>query len=242
MASPLQNTVAWTTRGHRVPVRGFTLIEMFVVLSIVAVMASLLLMGFGRAMQLSKMAKSTSNLRAIATSINLYVSDSQGRYPYLCDNSASGDYTGTSYQGNYWSDLIRPYLPPNQSYVNYSGQKFNQSPTLIDPFMKNGQHHTICDYGGSTEVFRFPWLNAAMRAATVSRASQVVMVVTAGTSLRATWYLDVSSYVNSYANKTNDVNDRGTGEILCVFIDGHTEAIPTAEFVENRRTLLLMNP
>ncbi|PAW76528.1 MAG: hypothetical protein B9S32_14880 [Verrucomicrobia bacterium Tous-C9LFEB] len=242
MYSLFQNPVVCGQRDRRSQLRGFTLIEMFVVLSIVAVMASLLLMGFGRAMQLSKMAKSTSNLRAIATSINLYVSDNQGRYPYLCDNTTTGDYTGTSYQGNYWSDLIRPYLLPNQSYVNYSGQKFNQCPTLIDPFMKNGQHHTICDYGGSTEVFRFPWLNVAMRAATVSRASQVVMVVTAGTSVRATWYLDVSSYVNSYASKTNDVNDRGTGEILCVFIDGHTEAIPTAEFVENRRTLLLMNP
>ncbi len=242
MHSFLQKSVAGRQRDPLFLSRGFTLVEMFVVLSIVAVMASLLLMGFGRAMQLSKSAKSTANLRAIATSINLYVGDNQGRYPYLCDNTTGGDYAGTSYQGNYWSDLIRPYLPPNQSYVNYSGQKFNQCPTLIDPFLKNGQHHTICDYGGSTEVFRFPWLNAAMRAATVSRPSQVVMVVTAGTNLRATWYLDVSSYVNSYANKTNDVNDRGTGEILCVFIDGHTEAIPTAEFVENRRTLLLMNP
>jgi len=242
MRLPLSLSATADGKSSRSPSGGFTLIEMLVTMVIIAILASLTFMGFNRAMQLSKMTKSISNLRTIAAAVNIYTEENQGRYPYLCDNTTTGDYAGTSYQGNYWSDLVKPYLTPPQSYINNNNGKFQQSPTLIDPFVKNGSHHSISDYAGSTEIFRMPWLNPAMRYGTLMRSSQVVMLMTAGAGQRATWYLDTLSYVNSYSSKTNDVNDRGTGNILCAFADGHTEMIPTDQFIENRRTLLLVNP
>lgn len=242
MRSHRSPSVATDSARSRSTSGGFTLIEMLVSMVIIATIASLSFMGFNRAMQMSKTTKSIANLRSIAAAVNLYAQENQGRYPYLCDNTPAGDYAGTSYQGNYWSDLVRPYLSPLQTYINYNNGKFQQSPTLIDPFVKNGSHHSISDYAGNTEIFRMPWLNPAMRYGTLQRSSQVVMLMTAGSGQRATWYLDTLSYVNYYSTKTNDVNDRGTGNILCAFADGHTEMIPTDQFVENRRTLLLVNP
>ncbi|MFV0416685.1 MAG: type II secretion system protein [Chthoniobacterales bacterium] len=59
----------------------FTLIELLVVVAIVAVLASLLIATLGKARSQARVAKSISNLRQIATAINLYVADNNDLFP-----------------------------------------------------------------------------------------------------------------------------------------------------------------
>jgi prepilin-type N-terminal cleavage/methylation domain-containing protein/prepilin-type processing-associated H-X9-DG protein len=61
--------------------RGFTLVELLVVLAIIAILAGLLLPALARAKSSSKRASCLSNLRQIGIGFEMYVSDHEGRFP-----------------------------------------------------------------------------------------------------------------------------------------------------------------
>lgn len=61
--------------------RGFTLIEILVVLAIITVLAAILFPVFGRARENARRTTCMSNLKQIATASQLYLQDSDRRYP-----------------------------------------------------------------------------------------------------------------------------------------------------------------
>lgn len=69
-------------RSRPPDLRGFTLVELLVVVAIVAVLAGLLLPALGSAKAAARRAGCLSNLRQVGLAITLYAGDHDGRIPY----------------------------------------------------------------------------------------------------------------------------------------------------------------
>jgi len=61
--------------------RGFTLIELLVVIAIIAILASILFPVFAKAREKARQATCTSQVRQLATAVQMYVQDNQSQYP-----------------------------------------------------------------------------------------------------------------------------------------------------------------
>ncbi len=114
-------------------VRGFTFIELLVVVIIIAVLASLVF-GMTRFTSLSsKRAKCVANLRQIGTLIGVYASEHNGNWPCyiqttssgLLDNSTYSD-SRNRYKGNVISAVgaIAPYTKDNRLFFCPADKRF----------------------------------------------------------------------------------------------------------------------
>ena len=61
--------------------KGFTLIELMIVIAIIAILAAVLVPNFMRAREASRLTACKSNLKNISTSIETYSNDFDGVYP-----------------------------------------------------------------------------------------------------------------------------------------------------------------
>jgi type II secretory pathway pseudopilin PulG len=231
------------------------LVELLTVIAIIAVLAAIGMAGLSRTRQSARTASSLANLRSIAVAANIYAGEHQNRFPFLANNTPSGDYSGGAMgtTGILWTDAVLPYLAPKQTFSGANNTTFQQCPVFMDPLVENGSHNSLGDYGGSTQVFTQPYLNdeAVRRVPQISQPSKLVMVVTAEKMSGGapngipTWYLDTgtatSGYVGNYGGRYNQPSDRGLGNVLCAFVDGHTASIPLTQFVADRASLLLNN-
>ena len=104
--------------------KAFTLIELFVVIAIIAILAAILFPVFARARENARRASCQSNLKQLSLGVMQYSQDYDEflpsvRYPWA---DASGP--ATAWQGSYnsgtggwatgWPDLIQPYIKSNQ--------------------------------------------------------------------------------------------------------------------------------
>ena len=74
-------------RNHSECVRGFTLVELLVVISIIALLIALLLPALGEARTAAKSSVCKSQLRQLAIAMTSYLNDNQGLYPLYDHNS-----------------------------------------------------------------------------------------------------------------------------------------------------------
>jgi prepilin-type N-terminal cleavage/methylation domain-containing protein/prepilin-type processing-associated H-X9-DG protein len=74
--------------------RGFTLIELLVVIAIIAILASILFPVFAKAREKARQTTCLSQVRQIATAIQMYTQDNSGRYPPAIWTTGVGTYLG----------------------------------------------------------------------------------------------------------------------------------------------------
>ncbi len=96
--------------------RGFTLVELLVVVAIVALLAALILPGLGRAREYAYFTTCKSNLRQMGIGILVYASDNRGRLPH-------GDYGCTQYPSSEAHWRVNGHAAvQNNSYSRVAGR------------------------------------------------------------------------------------------------------------------------
>ena len=126
--------------------RAFTLVELLVVIGIIAVLIGILMPALSSARASSMGVKSLSNLRQLATGLEMYKSENKGYYPR--HSSIAGETTGlpagSKKPRTRWADDIYPYMQNTEVY---------KSPLISDEEyetrMKVPFAHT-CDQTGAT--------------------------------------------------------------------------------------------
>jgi prepilin-type processing-associated H-X9-DG protein/prepilin-type N-terminal cleavage/methylation domain-containing protein len=117
------------TPVHRA--RGFTLIEILVVMAIAALLSAMLFGAFSRVREKGRSAVCQNNLKQLYVAIQQYVQDHDGRYPKTTRNSDE-EYE----EGIFWWNRVRPYVkdPAIRFCPSFSGQRqeINSSPERTD--------------------------------------------------------------------------------------------------------------
>lgn len=101
--------------------KGFTLVELLVVIGIIAVLISVLLPTLGRARKQAQTVACSSNLRQVGLAIRMYAESNGGYLPYAQD-------FGATYKGKFYPDL-----PLQRSVAIGMGLKPNASGSYPNP-------------------------------------------------------------------------------------------------------------
>jgi len=96
--------------------RGFTLIEILIVVAIIAILSSIVLIGIGPTQQLGRDARRVSDLHSIQTALELYYARN-GNYPALLSDLTSAIIGANAI----------PVDPSTKATYGYSPQNGNQS-------------------------------------------------------------------------------------------------------------------
>ena len=117
--------------------RGFTLIELLVVIAIIGLLSTLAVIALNSARQKSRDTKRLSDIRQIATALELFYTDSnvypteaspvelgQGGYSAICSNGFQATCTGTAYMGL----VPQPPVPADGTCSDTNNQYLYSSP------------------------------------------------------------------------------------------------------------------
>lgn len=221
--------VIWTRQG-------FTMIELLAVIAVVAILAVLLVPTANKMQENAKASKSLSNLRSIGQGIAGYTADNGGRFPTKSQ---------VGFLPPLWTSQIEAFMPPAkvQGQKSVNGAQVSMSSVYVDPLVKNGFHGTISDYGVNKLVFLDGQTGEGLPASSVTSPSKTVVALQAiyYSNRGGSWYIETAAFIASPTTNVRPDN-RGRSSILAVFADGHTEAIPFKDFVDNRRRYLELDP
>lgn len=124
--------------------RGFTLIELTVVISIIAILASILFPLFARARETARRSTCASNLQQIGGALNMYAQNYDGRYP------AKNNEFGLLY--SYASNQDIFYCPSDSAehYWEMKSAPPSTQPSFVEPLIAVRTYSSYVYRGGLT--------------------------------------------------------------------------------------------
>lgn len=201
-------------------IRGFTLVELLVVIAIIAVLAALAVPAVTRAMDKSKRAACVSNLSVLGKAFHLYTAD-QGTFPQKATNSTPKP------EPQDWLFDLKPYLGGKSSVTMCPVKHMLNG--VAQEFRTNLDTNLVTNYGISY------WILEGMRTAgggapgkskrlpslvNVPHASKVGVLIDANSN----WLKD---------SQTNRVSYVHSAAANVLFMDGHVESLTSDKLLES---------
>lgn len=110
------------------PARGFTLVELLVVIAVIAVLAAILFPVFAQARDSARRASCLSNMRQLGTAVEMYKSDNNGEYPTV-RSAVEGELPQAEREEYFsnWTDGVFPYVKNGirDDRKSLSGKRFS---------------------------------------------------------------------------------------------------------------------
>ncbi|HLV82136.1 MAG TPA: DUF1559 domain-containing protein [Chthonomonadaceae bacterium] len=113
--------------------KGFTLIELMVVIAIIAILAAILFPVFAQAREQARKTSCLSNTRQMGLAVLMYVQDYDAQYPITTVDldSINPNLFFT------WQDLVQPYMKSYQSVICPDSIHRNPDPNSFQPYTMN---------------------------------------------------------------------------------------------------------
>ena len=206
--------------------RAFTLIEMLVTISIIAVLAALMIPGVKNVLESSKSTKCVSNLRQLFTASQSWSSENNGRIvPVFMPNDPNN-----ASSLNNWTGLLAPYLGRSQTNAFTSAADL---PAAVCPLRPK-------KFGYGYNYLYLSWIEAspprnqwATQAGVASTAQTVFLVDSANASNASEAFTNWRAYVRSakaskWAADYLPAFKHFKNKANVLWLDGHISAETTA--------------
>jgi prepilin-type N-terminal cleavage/methylation domain-containing protein len=110
--------------------RGFTLVELLVVIGIIALLVAMLMPALNKAREAARTVQCAAQLRQVGQALVNYASNSKGYFPGWSNwHIPGGDGTGDDDPGPGWMEVLQPYLPSSK-YAVYNCPAFPDGYTM----------------------------------------------------------------------------------------------------------------
>lgn len=177
--------------------RGFTLVELLVVIGIIAVLISILLPSLARARQQATNLSCQANLRSIGQGLQFYALDNKGKLPKGEQHAPSWSWVRYT-----WVTATAPYLGSptftenNDYWTNDLMSKVFACPdVLTSDFPSDGIGGLSC-YTGNTRAFYSDWRDAQKQTPLAIQNSAEKMLLWDGGMMYASWGWSRAPYTN----------------------------------------------
>lgn len=143
--------------------RGFTLLEILVVITVLAVMVMLMFSGWERWTERAYEQGCTGNLRDFGQAFHLYAGDYAGKLPPYRVFTPQPD--GTTARGAFWREQLKPYLhdtshlcPAEQVLsgthygMNASTSDYKRPPDQVNNIKNPSYYFLVADAAGTTRI------------------------------------------------------------------------------------------
>ncbi|HEX7011004.1 MAG TPA: prepilin-type N-terminal cleavage/methylation domain-containing protein [Phycisphaeraceae bacterium] len=202
--------------------RGFTMIELLVVISIIALMISILLPALKQARMAALTTECSSTLRQVGIAIYTYANDHSGKLPLVINPSATDN--NAPY---WWQYLLSFYLETNanplKAPVHEHPVYFWRCP-VDDPDKDFARYAYNARLGYADTSKPFLWNNPV----TLTMVKNPSDMITVADSVRdATWWGFPSPFTPGHFDYTWS---RHSGRTNILFLDGHVELMEWEEY------------